>query len=364
PSLKLGDRGARVKMVRERLTLWGDLDPDADGPDPTAFDAPLDAAVKRFQQRHGLKVDGVIGRASLGQLNVTATTRVQQILLNMERRRWMVDKFEPRYVFVNLADFFLKVVDTAGDREKTVFTTQVVVGKPYHQTPEFSHAIRYLVLNPYWNVPISIARNEIFPKIQEDPGYLARKNFVLLSDWGKNAYEVDPYSVDWHSMTPREFGFRLRQGPGPGNALGRIKFMFPNRHNIYLHDTPSRSLFERTRRTFSHGCIRVKDPAAFAEVLLAWQSGWSRGRIDRSIDEGRRRVVSLAEPIPVHLAYITAWANKDGTVHFRDDVYGRDKMLARALLGRELGQVSRQYMRARPLVSVEDPNSDMTLALD
>ncbi|MCH9674858.1 MAG: L,D-transpeptidase family protein [Gammaproteobacteria bacterium] len=363
PPLKLGVQDQRVGMLRERLSLWGDLPATVHTEQPDLFDAPLVEAVKRFQYRHGLKQDGAIGKASLAALNVSARVRVQQILLNMERRRWMKDRFEPRYVFVNLADFFLKVVDTVDDREKTVFTTHVVVGKPYHQTPEFSHAITYLVINPYWNVPISIARREILPKLRKDPDYLSRKNFALLSGWGKNAYEIDPYAVDWVNMTAREFRFRLRQGPGAGNALGRIKFMFPNKHNVYLHDTPSRSLFKRTRRTFSHGCIRVQNPDQLAAVLLRWQGGWPSEKIGRTIENGKRTVVSLSNPVPVHLAYITAWANKDHTVHFRDDVYGRDAMLARALLGHELGEVVRKYARGVPLANLDNPQERPVSAL-
>lgn len=362
-TLKLGVKDPRVLLLRERLTLWGDYVPETvpAAANPALFDAPLTDAVKRFQYRHGLTQDGAVGRKSLAALNVPARVRVQQILLNMERRRWMQDRFESRYVFVNLADFFLKVVDTVKGREKTIFKTHVVVGKPYHQTPEFSHAIQYMVINPFWNVPISIARQEILPKVKEDPSYLERKNFALLSGWGKDAYQVDPYSVDWAGMAPRDFRFRLRQGPGAGNALGRIKFMFPNQHNVYLHDTPSRTLFQRTRRAFSHGCIRVQHPERLAATLLQWQNGWPVEKILRTIGDGQRTVVSLAKPVPVHLAYVTAWANKDESVHFRDDVYGRDRMLARALLGHELGEVERRYPRGVPLPDVADHSPSAAL---
>ena len=243
----------------------------------------------------------------------------------------MPDDFGQRYVFVNLADFHLKVVD----EPKTIFVTRVVVGKPFFRTPVFSKDMSYLVVNPYWNVPPSIARNEILPKIKENANYLAEKNFELLSDWSSDAYAIDPTTIDWSRMTRGNFTYKVRQGPGAGNALGRLKFMFPNPFNIYLHDTPAKTLFDRYERTFSHGCVRVQHPQDFAAVILGGQSDWDPARIEAAIETGVSQVVSLAEPLPVHITYLTAWTNKDGTVHFRDDVYGRDVPLRTALLGPE-----------------------------
>jgi murein L,D-transpeptidase YcbB/YkuD len=190
----------------------------------------------------------------------------------------------------------------------------------------------YVEINPYWEVPRSIARNELLPKIKEDPGYLAANGFELLSGWSDGAAIIDPRSVDWSQITPETFAYRLRQRPGEGNALGRIKFMFPNRFNVYLHDTPARHLFEKDERSFSHGCIRVEDPRRFGAVVLA-QDGWSLEHIHAAITRGERMIVPLKQPIPVHIAYLTAWVNKDGAVHFRNDVYGRDERLATALIG-------------------------------
>jgi murein L,D-transpeptidase YcbB/YkuD len=191
----------------------------------------------------------------------------------------------------------------------------------------------YIEINPYWNVPPSIARKELLPKIQEDPGYLAANNFELLSDWSDSAAILDPWTIDWAAVTPDRFAYKLRQGPGPGNALGRIKFMFPNRFNIYLHDTPARGLFAKDQRSFSHGCIRVENPEQLGAFVLAGQPGWSLEDIHDAIATGQRMVVGLDEPLPVHITYLTAWVNKDGSVHFRRDVYGRDETLAAALLG-------------------------------
>jgi murein L,D-transpeptidase YcbB/YkuD len=324
PTLKPGMSGPRVMELRQRLGV-----PVAPGGDRLLFDGTLAEAVAAFQGRHGLEQDGLVGQNTLAALNVPVEERVQQMLLNMERRRWMPDDPGVRYVFVNLADFELKVVDGP----KTVFDTRVVVGAPYHRTPVFSDEMTYVEINPYWNVPPSIARNELLPKIKADPGYLAANNFELLSNWSDSATAVDPYTVDWSAMAPERFTYKVRQGPGPGNALGHIKFMFPNQFNVYLHDTPARSLFAKDQRSFSHGCIRVEDPETFGSFVLGQQPGWSLAAIDAAIATGQRQVVGLAAPLPVHIAYLTAWVNKDGTVNFRRDVYGRDDKLAAALFG-------------------------------
>jgi L,D-transpeptidase YcbB len=332
PTLEPGMTGPRVALLRARLQASNDAEEArlaaASSGAPDLYDEDLKAALIRFQERHGLAPDGRVGPKTRAALNVPIDARIQQMVLNLERRRWMPDDRGARYVFVNLADFELKVVH----EPKTVLDTRVVVGAPYHRTPVFSAEMTYVEINPYWNVPSSIARNELLPKIKEDPGYLAANGFELLSDWSDGAAFVDPSSVDWSRITPATFTYRLRQGPGDGNALGRIKFMFPNRFNVYLHDTPAPHLFEQAERSFSHGCIRVDQPESFGAVVLA-QDGWSLERIHAAIASGERTIVSLKAPLPVHIAYLTAWVNKDGTVHFRNDVYGHDARLADALLG-------------------------------
>lgn len=338
PALKPGMTDPRVALVRTRLSLWGDLPADADSAeaesDPDFYDDALAVAVERMQHRHGLEQDGVVGRNTLAAFNVSVEDRIDQLVVNLERRRWMPDDLGERYIYVNLADFNLKLVDGG----QTIHETRVVVGRPYHRTPVFSHEMTYVVVNPFWHVPPSIARNELLPKIREDAGYLAANDFTLLSDWSANAVEVDPHSVDWSTVEPSDFGYKIRQGPGDSNALGRLKFMFPNHFNIYMHDTPSRSLFARAQRSFSHGCIRVMEPERLAEIVLSGSPGWSLERINDIIDGGSRTVASLPEPLPVHLSYQTAWVNKDGSAHFRTDIYDRDMELAEALMGSRRGR--------------------------
>jgi L,D-transpeptidase YcbB len=332
-TLKPGMTDSRVGLLRKRLRLWGDLKPQDDmadhGGDPNRYDAKMETAVKWMQYRHGLAQDGAVGANTLAALNVPIETRIEQMVLNLERRRWMPDDLGKRHIFVNLADFQLKLVDGP----KTLLDMAVVVGKPYHSTPVFTGRMTYLEINPFWNVPPSIASKELLPKIKQDVSYLAQNNYVLFSDWSSSAEVVDPLAVEWSKISAAAFPYKIRQEPGDGNALGRVKFMFPNRFNIYLHDTPAKTLFSRPERTFSHGCIRVQDPPALAEMVLATMPGWSRARIDEAIASGERTIVALDEPLPVHVSYLTSWVNKDGSVHFRNDVYGRDAALAKALHG-------------------------------
>jgi len=332
-TLKPGMTDPRVGLLRKRLRLWGDLKSSDDlaeaGGNPDFYDAALENAAKWMQYRHGLAQDGAVGKKTLAELNEPIETRIEQMILNLERRRWMPDDLGKRYIFINLADFELKLVD--GD--KTLLDMPVVVGKPYHSTPVFTGTMTYIEINPFWNVPPSIASKELLPKIKNDASYLSQNNYVLFSDWSSGAHVIDPQSIDWTQVSRSGFSYKIRQEPGDGNALGRVKFMFPNRFNIYLHDTPAKALFSRAERTFSHGCIRVENPPLLAEMVLASSPGWSRARVDETIATGERTIVTLEEPLPVHVSYLTSWVNKDGSVHFRRDVYQRDAALAKALIG-------------------------------
>jgi len=323
--LEAGDRDPRVGALRRRLAATGEAPPDP--PDPMLFDAALDTAVRAFQRRHGLDDDGIVGNRTLAALNTSIEDRIRQIQMNMERWRWLPHDLGQRYILVNAADFDLKVVEDG----RVVLEMGVVVGRPYRRTPQFTGRLRYLVFNPDWNVPPSIARKDLFPKIRKDPTYLAAHDYQLLSDWSAEARELDPLQIDWSAVSSR-FPYKLRQRPGPENALGRVKFMLPNSYNVYLHDTPSRDLFQKTVRSFSSGCVRVAKPIELAQYLLSQSPGWDAGRIQASIERGVTIQVNLPLPIPVYFTYFTAWVDSRGTVQFRDDIYRRDSALYTALI--------------------------------
>lgn len=327
--LEIDSEGPRVLALRRRLGAGGDAGggEDEGRAEPLRFDQGLAAAVRRFQQRHGLEADGVVGQATLAALNVPADERLRQIEINLERWRWLPADLGDRHIEVNIPGFDVRVVEQGS----VVARHRAVVGRPFRATPMFSGSMTYLVLAPYWHVPPTIAAVDKFPLIKQDPGVIARDRMTLL-ELGTDA-PVDPATVDWASMTGSDFNrrYRLRQDPGPFNALGHVKFMFPNRHNVYLHDTPSRDLFERTARDFSSGCIRVDRALELAEYLLRDRPGWTRERIEEVARGNVERTVPLGAAVPVHLLYWTAWAGDDGTLHFRDDIYGRDNVVWLAL---------------------------------
>lgn len=310
----------RVPLLRTRLQEAGDLPANLHVGE--RLDGKLLQALKYYQYRMGLEADGVVGPATLEQMNTPITERIKQVEMNLERRRWMQADFGKRYIFVNLADQVLKVVDD----DKTVHATIVQVGLPFHRTPVFTDQMEYLDFNPFWNVPYSIATKEYLPKLKRNPYALQRQNIRVL----RGGSVVNPGSVPWNRYSRGNFPVRLRQDPGPKNALGRVKFMFPNKHNIYIHDTPSKSKFDRASRYFSHGCVRVKNPFELAKVVLGFQ-GVSEAQINGWATSGKKKIVSLEQKLPVHITYLTAWVNKDGSVHYRKDVYGRDKILKEAL---------------------------------
>ena len=326
PKLQAGDRGSRVAALRERLRFEEDLSVAA-AEDAELFDAALDEAVRRFQVRLGLDADGVVGPATLGALNVTARQRVNQIEVNLERWRWLPQDLGQNHILVNIANFELDVMEDG----RPALMMKVVVGKDYRRTPVFSDRMTYLVLSPYWNVPPSIAVQDKLPLIKKDPGYLARQNMKLFQGWGAGTREIDPWSIDWSRINAGNFSYRLRQEPGPLNALGKVKFMFPNKFNVYLHDTPSRELFAKPERTYSSGCIRVEKPIELAQYLLRDDPRWTKENILSAVEKRSEQTVQLSKKIPVHLLYWTAWVTDDGVVHFRKDIYGRDKMVQDAL---------------------------------
>jgi murein L,D-transpeptidase YcbB/YkuD len=268
-------------------------------------------------------VDGIVGAGTLREMNVPAGQRVQQLEVNLERARWVLDDLSERFVLVNIAGFRMYVI---ADRE-VVWESRVQVGRPYRKSPVFRDDIKYLVFNPTWTVPYSIATRDLLPQIQSDPGFFEDRGFDLRD---RNGQLVEPSSVNWTQVAVGRFPFTLVQRPGPANALGRVKFMFPNEHAVYLHDTPSKYLFDRADRTFSSGCIRVENPFELAEVLLG-TDGWNQDRLRQVLDTGKERTVFLSEPVPILLLYWTAQAGPDRTVSFFRDVYERDAAIIEAL---------------------------------
>ncbi|MDT8342920.1 MAG: L,D-transpeptidase family protein [Thermohalobaculum sp.] len=345
PTLREGSAGPRVLQLRARLAAIGASEPGLaqardngsvvvvaanavarDAPaeafgaaDPQVFDAGLAEAVIRFQRRHGLNEDGAVGPATLAQLNLSPAFRADQVAVNIERIRWLNRDLGQRHIVVNIAGFEMRVIEDG----REIFQSRVVVGTRANQTPEFSDEMDHLVINPSWFVPRSIAVNEFLPKLREDPGYLERRGYVLKG--------VDPWAVDWHAVTRSTFPGTIRQVPGEENALGKVKFMFPNDFSIYLHDTPQRRLFARDVRAYSHGCVRVEKPTELAHLLLSYQEADPAAAYQSWLDSGRERYVNLDQHVPVHITYRTAWIDDAGDRQFRGDIYGRDRLVMTAL---------------------------------
>ena len=314
-TLRLGMNDPRIPIIRKRL---GIDTPEAAG---NAYNDVMVAAVEKFQQELGLTVDGIAGPATIAALNGGSAVSKADIVANMERWRWMPRDLGDFKVFVNIPEFRLAVM--RGD--EVLHSTRVVVGKPKFKTPVFSDEIEHVVVNPYWNVPSSIARNEIAPKLLQNPGYISRNNMELLA----GGRVIDASAVDWSSTSVNKF--RIRQRPGRGNALGSVKFLFPNEHAVYLHDTPSKSLFSRSYRAYSHGCVRVKNPWEFAQALLQFDPKVTISSIQAQRGKSERWN-NLDKHIPVHIAYFTLRVSDDGTIRSFGDVYGHNKKL-KSLLG-------------------------------
>jgi murein L,D-transpeptidase YcbB/YkuD len=328
-SIDPGQNYAGVPRLIRLLRLVGDLPPNASLPaSPTLYDGDLVEAVKRFQRRHGLDDDGRLGAGTVKQLNVPLTNRVQQLQLTLERWRWLPPKFSAPPIVVNIPDFRLRAID---QNNNVAMNMRVVVGKAMRtQTPVFSRDMTYVVLRPYWNVPPSIQRSEIVPAIQRDRNYITNKRYEVTT---RDGTFVTSGEISDDVLAQLKAGkLAVRQKPGPANALGLVKLMFPNEYNVYLHSTPAPELFSRSRRDFSHGCIRVEKPAELTAWVLRNNPGWTLDRVKTEMQNGPDNVtVRLAQPVPVFIVYGTAIANESGEVHFYDDIYGHDAKLAAVL---------------------------------
>jgi murein L,D-transpeptidase YcbB/YkuD len=323
PALKPGARGPAVVAVRKRLATGGLLDAAADLDSPV-YDDALKAAVATFQDRHRLEADGVVGRTTVDAMNVPVATRIDQVRANLERARWVVNGLSDSFILVNLPAFKVYVIR---DR-RNVWEARAQVGKAARKTPSFRANMQYLVFNPDWTVPPTILREDVIGAMKKGQNAVARKGLRIYDRQGN---EVPPASIDWSTASAGSFPYTLRQPPGPTNALGRVKFIFPNPHSIFLHDTPSRELFASDTRTFSSGCIRVEQPLDLAAALLDRQENWTRARIDEVVATAETQTVYLTEPLPVLIVYWTVSVGASGEIRTARDVYALDPPLIRAL---------------------------------
>ncbi len=295
-----GDSSVVIQEIKERLYQLGDI---ASNDSSAIYDSSLINGIKAFQQRLGLKQDGIIGPNFFKEINYPISKRIEQIIVNMERCRWLPEMPGKEYLAVNIPEFALH----AYNGDSLLWTMNVVVGKAIHETVVFSGELKYIVFSPYWNVPPGILKNEILPALKRNPNYLKRQN------------------MEWNGNT-------VRQKPGPNNALGLVKFLFPNSYNIYLHDTPSKSLFSEDKRAFSHGCIRVSKPKELAQWLLRDYPEWTEEKITKAMNAGKEQYFTLKETVPVFIAYFTSWVDRQGKINFREDVYKRDDRLAKMIM--------------------------------
>lgn len=324
-TIKPGMTDSRMPQITARLYATGDLKKTTINPAAHIYDASIEAGVKHFQQRHNIDADGLIGKATLEMMNIPVAQRIDQIRANLERIRWVKQNIEEEFVLVNIAGFKVYYVKD----NKLVWSSRAQVGKEYRKTPIFRSDINYLVFNPSWTVPPTILHEDVLPEIKRDRGYLKKKNMSVL-DFKGNI--INPENINWSSISAKGFPYMIRQDPGPANVLGRVKIMFPNKHLVYLHDTPSKANFKKTERAFSSGCIRIENPFELVELLLKDSKQWNQARFKEILDSGKLQNVNLPQTVPVLLLYFTAHLNEDGEVLFFKDIYKRDEKIIEGLI--------------------------------
>ncbi|MDI1322328.1 MAG: L,D-transpeptidase family protein [Algoriphagus sp.] len=320
-SLKLGNSHASIPGLRDRLIFWGFLKP-YEVKDALVFDPEMEEGLKRYQKNNGMEPDGTIGNLTAESLNNSPSNLMDIASVNLERLRWLPDTLrDAELILVNIANYQLDYLN----KLDTILTAKVIVGKEFNASPIFTAPMTYIAFSPYWNIPESITKDEIVPAVQKNAKYLDQKNMEVVTSSGE---AVNPKSIDW-SADP--FPYLIRQKPGGDNSLGLVKFMFPNEHSIYIHDTPARSLFDLENRALSHGCIRIQDPAKFAALLLEDDPSWTAEKINEAMNQEEEQIVELKKHIPVVIFYMTFWADSNGAPHFRSDIYNRDQEVLLAM---------------------------------
>jgi len=320
--LRLGARDPSIVDLRARLSVSGDLDPNASAVGNDIYDSYLEEAVRRFQARHGLSIDGVVSEATFDAMNVPATTRRDQLKINIERLKTLATNLGPRYVVCNIPAARIEAIE----HDVAVSRHTAVVGKPDRPSPDINSNIIEINFNPYWTVPASIVRKDLIPRMQDQPDYLTQ-NHIRIFDSAHR--ELQPSQINWYSEDATNYTFK--QDPGSLNSLGSIRINFPSAYGVYMHDTPLKNLFGDDFRFHSSGCVRVQNVRQLVAWLLDETKGWSPAEIDRVIKSGEQKTARLAKPVPLHWVYVTAWSASDGVVQFREDIYGRDGLGAPAI---------------------------------
>lgn len=319
--LKPGMKSISVMALRSRLEATGEYRYN-ENKNLDTYDDTLVNAVMAFQTSHGLNPDGVIGSDTRNELNIPIAQRIMQIQVNMARWSKLVPQLGDHYILVNIPAYKLDLVENGN----VVLSMKAIVGKPTRPTPEIESTVTRIVFNPYWNVPKLIAQKDIIPKIINDPGYLDEMNIKVINREDQDdAYEISPGDIDWQAAKVDGFRYHFRQDPGANNALGLVKFEFQNSHDIYMHDTPAKELFDADKRDFSSGCIRLERPFDLVSYLMASNANWNDGRMESILEEGKTSYIKMARPMPVVIAYLTAWVDENGQMQFRHDVYGWDQ---------------------------------------
>ncbi len=321
--LKPGMRDRGVYSLRERLRATGDYEGCSESEEEDRYDRCLQEAVKHFQKRNGLKADGVVGPVTVKVLNQSVDERITKIRLNLDRIKWLKKRDSKRHIIINIPAFTLYFEEDG----KLIQTMRVITGKPNHPTPIFSDMVEYIVLNPYWNIPKSIIQKEMIPKLMRNPNAMARQGIEIHAGWGKDAEKISGGSVNWAQYRySKTMPFRFAQVPGTKNALGKVKFLFPNKFSVYMHDTPTKHLFKRNKRAFSHGCIRLQKPRELMRTFSTFNDNLDFDDAQKVLKGKKKTYVNLKEKVPIDVVYLTAWIDYDGKLQFRDDVYHYDAM--------------------------------------